>query len=132
MKKLPLILLAVLILALALTAYIGRNPSVVKLDEGDAGKTIQLTTGDHLEVTLEGNPTTGYTWEVVSGQELLEQLEDVEFVAASQQMVGSSGKMRFEFKAVSVGEGALQLIYQRPFERDVEPEQTFSVQVNVK
>jgi inhibitor of cysteine peptidase len=122
----------VLILALALTAYIGRNSSLVKLDEGDAGKTIQLSTGDHLEVTLAGNPTTGYTWEVVSGQELLEQIDDVEFLAASQQMVGSGGKMRFEFKAVSAGEGELELIYQRPFERDVEPEQTFSVQINVK
>jgi inhibitor of cysteine peptidase len=132
MKKLPMILLVVLLLGLMTAAYFGRDRSVIKLEETDSGKTIELSMGDHIEVALEGNPTTGYTWEVVSGQELLEQVSEAEFVAASQQMVGAGGQMRFEFKAIAPGTAVLQLVYLRPFERDVEPLQTFSIRLNVK
>jgi inhibitor of cysteine peptidase len=132
MKKLPMILLVVFLLGLITVAYLGRDRSVIKLEETDSGKTIELSMGDHIEVVLESNPATGYTWEVVSGQDLLEQVSEAEFVAASQQIVGAGGQMRFAFKAVAPGTTSLQLVYLRPFERDVEPQQAFSVQLNVK
>jgi inhibitor of cysteine peptidase len=132
MKKLRMILLVILLFGLFLSAYIGRIPAMVKIDAGDAGKTIQLSAGDTLEVSLEGNPSTGYTWEIVSGLDLLEQEVEPEFSAASQQVVGSSGIVRFEFKPVSTGETVLELVYLRPFERDLDPLQTFSVNLVVK
>jgi inhibitor of cysteine peptidase len=132
MKKLPILILFLLLVALLVSAYIGRNSSVTQINLDDAGKTIQLTIGDKLEVNLEGNPSTGYTWEVLSGQELLEQSEEIEFTAASQQLVGSSGEMRFEFEAIAAGETTLTMGYLRPFERDIDPLQTYSVSVIVK
>jgi inhibitor of cysteine peptidase len=132
MKKLPILLLVLLLVALLVSAYIGRNSAVIQINQDDAGKTIQLTTGDKLEVYLEGNPSTGYVWETLSGQELLQQSSDMEFAAASQQLVGSSGEMRFEFEAIAAGETTLQMVYLRPFERDVDPLLTYSVNIIVK
>jgi predicted secreted protein len=90
MKKLPMILLVVLLLGLMTAAYFGRDRSVIKLEETDSGKTIETSMGDHIEVALEGNPTTGYTWEVVSGQELMEQVSEAEF-CSSQPADGRCG-----------------------------------------
>jgi inhibitor of cysteine peptidase len=132
MKKLPILFLVLLLVALLVSAYIGRNSAVIQINQDDAGKTIQLSTGDKLEVYLEGNPSTGYIWEVLSGQELLQQSSDMEFTAASQQLVGSSGEMRFEFEAIAAGEAALQMVYLRPFERDIDPLQSYSVNIIVK
>ena len=132
MKRLPILLLIIVLAALAISAYIARNPSVIRINEADAGKTIELSTGDTLELSLEGNPTTGYTWEVLSGQALLEQMSEVEFSAASQQLVGSSGQMLFKFEAVAAGETILEMAYLRPFERDVEPLQSYSINIFVK
>jgi inhibitor of cysteine peptidase len=131
-KKLPILLLVLLLVALLVSAYIGRNSAVIQINQYDAGKTIQLSTGDKLEVYLEGNPSTGYVWEVLSGQDLLQQSSDMEFTAASQQLVGSSGEMRFEFEAIAAGESALQMVYLRPFERDIDPLQTYTVNIIVK
>ena len=46
-------------------------PSKVKLDKTHASKTFDLSKGGMLEVTLDGNPTTGYSWRLHSGNEAL-------------------------------------------------------------
>jgi predicted secreted protein len=40
----------------------GLPPKVRWLTEADAGRTIELRTGDRLSISLGGNPTTGYSW----------------------------------------------------------------------
>ncbi len=98
---------------------------------GDAGKTISLSVGDTLEVTLEGNPTTGYNWEAANLEtSIVKQAGDVAFTPASTA-IGASGQVVLRFEAVGSGETTLQLVYHRSWETGVAPLQTYEVTVQV-
>ncbi len=108
----------------------------INVDEDDADGQVELEQGQILVVTLESNPTTGYRWEVVETQEsILEQMGEAEFKPSETggpPMVGAGGWEIFRFKAISVGQMTLQLVYHRPWEEGVEPLKTFSLQVVVR
>ena len=126
-----------LLLVLGVTMVLSgcQNPFVkgpVKLTETDAGSTVEMNVGDMLEVMLEGNPTTGYDWEMASGDAaVLEQLGASTYKADSDLM-GSGGQVTLRFEAVAAGQTTLQLVYHRPWETDEPPAQTFEVSVIVK
>jgi inhibitor of cysteine peptidase len=104
----------------------------VTLGEKDAGRTVELRAGQALEITLPGNPTTGYLWEVASvDAAVLKAVGEPQFKADSSA-VGSGGQITLRFEAASAGQTALQLIYHRSFEKDVPPAKTFEVTVVVK
>lgn len=105
--------------------------STIRLTEADAGRTIALRIGDRLEVTLPGNPTTGFAWEVDTlNTSIMRQIGAAEFVASSSAL-GSAGDIILRFEAVGAGQTELKLIYQRPFEQTTPPAQTFAVTVLV-
>jgi len=107
-------------------------PSSRTITEQDAGKTIEVSQGETLTVLLEGNPTTGYTWELASEDlAILKQVGEPAFTPESGG-VGSGGKVSLTFEAVAAGQAPLKLIYHRPFEPDEPPVQTFEVTVVVK
>lgn len=123
-----LLLLAALILAACKPA--GSDP--VTINEQDAGKTIELKTGETLIVALDGNITTGYNW--VSAHiepAVLKQVGEAEVTPESDQ-IGAPGKINLKFKAVEKGQATLHLDYKRPWEKGVTPEKTFEVTVVVK
>ena len=107
------------------------NEEPVRITEADAGSAVELHLGQTLEVALPGNPTTGYTWEVVPGAEsVLEQQGELAFEAESE-LLGAGGVMTLSFEANGQGEATLSLIYHRTFEPGVAPLQTFEVTVLV-
>jgi inhibitor of cysteine peptidase len=123
-------LLAGLLLVLAACSSTGGNP--LMLTEKNDGQNVQMSNGQQLVVTLEGNPTTGYTWEVDTiDQAILKQIGEPEFKASSGAL-GAGGLMTLQFQAVSQGETPLRLVYHRPWEQDIAPEKTFEVNVVVK
>ena len=69
MLMLPLIAIVIvgLLCACSATAAPAPTPSTKQLTEVDAGRSIELRGGDKPEVTLPGNPTTGFQWEVSVG-----------------------------------------------------------------
>jgi inhibitor of cysteine peptidase len=102
------------------------------LTEDDNSRSIELDSGQKLSISLEGNPTTGYTWEVESPDSgPLEQLGEPEFEASSEA-IGAGGRITLHFQATSPGETSLRLVYHRPWEQGVPPEKTFEVKVSVK
>lgn len=126
-----------LLLVLGVTMVLSgcQNPFVTgptQLTEKDAGRTVEMKAGDTLQVTLEGNPTTGYDWERASGDEaVLEQLGASTYKADSD-LIGSGGQVTLRFEAVAAGQTTLQLVYHRPWETDEPPAETFEVTVVVK
>ena len=137
-KKMYLIggaLIAVLILVGLLLAYTPREggnqaSGEVQLAAADSGRTIELTTGQVVTITLEANPTTGYTWEVVeapSGQ-VMRQVGEIEFESESDA-IGAGGVQIIRFEVVNAGQTSLTLVYHRPWETDVEPLDAFSIKV---
>ena len=102
----------------------------VNLDANDNGSQVELKTGQTLVISLEGNPTTGYTWEVDKVDEgVLRQVGEAEFEPESDA-VGAGGVQILHFEPVSSGQTSLDLVYHRSWE-DEQPQETFSIQVTV-
>ena len=126
---------ALLILLVALTVATGCSPQQqeVKASIADDGREMQLKKGQTLVVTLEANPTTGYSWEVAEplDEQVLRQAGEPEFKPESD-LVGAGGVQILRFEAVNAGKTTLRLAYRRSWEKDVEPLNTFSIQVVVR
>jgi predicted secreted protein len=128
-------LFAQLILILITGTLVGCKPAgaeTIYIGEQDAGKTVELKTGDTLVVSLDGNITTGFNW-IPASQDpaLLEPVGDLEVTPANEEL-GAPGKIVFQFKAIAEGQTFLHLDYKRPWEESVAPERTFEVNVVVK
>jgi len=123
----------ILMFGLLLTALSACGASnEVKLDVGDDGSQVELNAGQTLVVSLEGNPTTGYTWEAAElDEQVLQQVGEAEFKPESDA-IGAGGMQTLRFETVNSGQTTLNLVYRRPWEEDVEPSETFSVQVVVR
>jgi inhibitor of cysteine peptidase len=107
------------------------SQAAVILSEEDAGSTAELRVGDMMDVVLDGNPTTGFSWETAAIDEsVLKQLGEPGFEPHSS-LIGSGGKFTFRFQAVASGQTLLRLVYHRPWE-SVPPEKTFEVTVVVQ
>lgn len=107
-------------------------PGPITLDKSDNGRQLEMTKGQDLTITLEGNPTTGYGWEVAEvDKSILRQTAEIEYKPVSD-LVGAPSRATVRFEAVGAGQSLLELVYRRPWEEGVEPIDSFSVQVNVR
>ncbi len=128
-KLFNVMLVTVTIAVLAACGAAGSD--TVKVGAQEAGSTVHVKQGGTLEVTLTGNPTTGYTWEVGPGSGNLVVLQGEPEFKADSSALGSGGTMTLRFKAVSKGTAPLKLIYHRTFEPNVAPLETFEIAVVV-
>lgn len=104
----------------------------IKLDIGDNGSTVELNKGQVLVISLESNPSTGFTWEVAElDTHILHQIGETEFQPGSNAP-GAPGMQILRFEAENAGQTPLKLVYHRPFETDMPPLRTFSIQVIVR
>jgi inhibitor of cysteine peptidase len=137
MKKLPestqkVQLFVCLIICAALAACGAQGMDSLTLTQKDAGTTVHVKQGANVNISLEGNPTTGYTWEVApGGSGVLAQQGEPTFKPDSNA-IGSGGMVTLQFKAAQAGTTNLKLIYHRTFEPNVAPLNTFEVTIDVK
>lgn len=128
-----LVLLYSMILAFANLSEGATN--VVALTVFDNDKTLAIQIGQRVEITLKGNPTTGYVWSVAGlSSNTVEQVGEIEYRrdAAGKGMVGVGGVFVATFKAVKPGKTMVRMEYRRPWEKDVPPVETFAVTLDVK
>lgn len=118
-----LLSIALIILLVGCTEDQTPMPKEVQLTEKglacEPGSSVGLNVSDTLVLVLDGNPSTGYTWEVgfyTAG--VIEPAGEPEYQPNSN-LVGAGGTYTFRFLAVGEGESVLRLIYHRPFEKDV-------------
>jgi inhibitor of cysteine peptidase len=124
--------LCVLIISIFMLSNMGNTlaDESMKLNENDAGKTVEIAVGDALEIILPANPTTGYVWEVNSlGLNVL-RLGETNFI--NDTAIGSSGMEVIKFQAIAAGKSTVKLIFHRPFEQNIPPLKTFEVTVIIK
>ena len=103
----------------------------VTVTDANNGGSVSMQQANTLVVSLAGNPTTGYTWQVDPANALLTQLGDPVYTPASAA-IGASGTQTFRFQPTGAGATTLQMVYRRPWETGVPPAETFSVQVTVQ
>ena len=80
------------------------------------GQKIEVPVGVTFIITVDANPTTGYTWEVGFDQSLLKMVK--RYTASQPSMVGSGGSESFEFEGLKKGDTEVYLNYKRPFEQN--------------
>lgn len=130
MKLKPVLCLAVLGFLLASCNLSGGK--VIKAGEESNGQSIELKADQKLQVSLAGNPTTGYNWDLVEyDQSVLKQVGDMKYKADSK-LIGSGGVMTFTFEALASGNTTIKLIYHRSWETDVPPEKSYELIITVK
>jgi len=100
------------------------------LDAADSLSDVSLDVGDQLDVELESNPTTGYSWELGPLPDGL-QLVSSDFEEPGGSLVGASGTQRFVFDVVGLGNGILRFEYVRVFEDPVVAEQIVEYVVTI-
>ena len=117
--------------ALVITTGCSSRPA--KLTSVDDGKTISAKVGEQIVVALDGNPSTGYTWEAKDlDASMLQQVGEASFKSSNSGLVGAGGTLTLTFKTLKTGTTALALVYHRPWEKDVKPIRSFVVTVIIK
>lgn len=76
----------------------------------------RLWVGGLLEVTLDGNHTTGYSWQLAGNQSGILRLEKQEYISDHSSLCGSPGSFHWVFRAVKPGREMLEFRYYRPWE----------------
>ena len=131
MHKTRIIILLLFVTILSACAQSKHNTPANVITSNDSGTKVKFHQGQTFSVSLWGNSSTGYLWEVVPESEsILVQQGYPQFVPDSNA-VGSGGMYTFTFNMIAVGNATLQLIYHRPWETGVPPLQTFEVNVTV-
>jgi predicted secreted protein len=102
------------------------------ITDGDKGASVQLKTGDILEVHLRSNPTTGYMWYVHPKSTPLLKLIGQSQTQAAQPGVGRPIFQIFQFQAVGAGDGVLLLHYIRTWEKPLPAEEQFDLHVAIR
>jgi inhibitor of cysteine peptidase len=86
-------------------------------------------------ITLASNPSTGYSWTVsgVPDSAVLSQDGDITYAATNPDVVmpGSGGSETVRFTATAAGTTTIVLDYRRPWETDVPPVETVTIDVTV-
>ena len=110
----------------------GCGPRQNKLTMADNGTNRDIGVGGQIIVELNGNPSTGYTWEAKDLDVGILQQVGTGFKSSNPGMVGAGGTLTLTFKALKAGVTTLTLVYHRPWEKDVKPLSTFVVTITIK
>lgn len=87
-----------------------------------------------VEVTLEGNATTGYMWSCIPDNSGVYEVSKEDYVPykTSKGMAGTGGQYKAVLVPVKQGTGSVRFIYQRAWEDSPIEEKTFTVNVDEK
>lgn len=99
------------------------------LNERDRDRTVEVPRGGVLDVRLQENPTTGYSWTVEAANGL-EQVGD-SFEAGSAAL-GAAGVHVLRFRAARPGSLELRLKHWREWEGEASVTNRFGARIIVK
>jgi inhibitor of cysteine peptidase len=138
MKRNPLFLTALLAVILLNACSNPQSvqvspPEQLPITTSDNGTKVNAFVGQELVITLEGNPSTGYTWETKDlDPSMFLQVGEPKFTSSNPNLVGSGGQQTLTIRILKTGTATLTLVYHRPSETGVAPADTFTVELLVK
>ncbi|KJU84691.1 proteinase inhibitor I42, chagasin [Candidatus Magnetobacterium bavaricum] len=118
------------------SAMVQSDAANVKLDIGNNGEQITVKEGTIIEIVLEGNPTTGYSW-------FIQNLETKYVVLISEKTspkhspseyphrVGGSTHFIWHFKTITKGNTEIKLNYYRSWEGISSAVEHFKIKVTI-
>jgi inhibitor of cysteine peptidase len=108
--------------------------AVVTLTEANTGGVIEIGQGDVIDLRLYENATTGFRWQLVQADGLVEEpaLDTLDRrVPEEPPMMGAGGMRVFRFRARTPGRGRLELKLWREFEGDASIVKRFASDVMI-
>jgi inhibitor of cysteine peptidase len=131
MKKRMLFAVVAVVLVVAAVVTVG----LLKASGGDkvTGDTFETTVGKTFSITLDANPTTGYSWAQSIKDSTVVAFVKNAYVAETRdpQVVGGGGTDTFTFKALAKGMTVISLRYARSWETGA-PAQARVIAITVK
>ncbi len=126
MKK--LLLLAMSVLVAAILAF-GCAPAKVET-YGESAQAVQSRVSSEFIISLESNPTTGYSWQESHDDSMVKLVEKKlePGAGAKQGLAGAGGVENFRFKAVMAGKTQITLTYKRPWEQQSVKQKIFTIE----
>lgn len=97
----------------------------------DGDREVTLQKGQDLKVELEANPTTGYSWEILTSDGGVARAIGEPEYASSSAAVGAGGLQTFRVRALSEGKEEIKFRYRRPWEKGKEPAIIYTVHLTV-
>jgi inhibitor of cysteine peptidase len=106
----------------------------IDLTESDSGAKLDVDRGTTLVIRLPANPTTGYSWSLVTSGNSVQSQGEPTFVqsASAGERIGVGGTETWSFTAQESGEQELRFEYRRAWERDVPPAKSLSYSIRVR
>ena len=108
----------------------------VWVTEEDSGGTVTIGLDDSLIVALDSNPTTGFSWALVSisNTSVVMNVSN-EYIPnptpTGEPIVGSGGEEIWTFAPQAAGTSTIEMMYARPWE-SVEPAARLNITVTVE
>ncbi|MEI8354807.1 MAG: protease inhibitor I42 family protein [Deltaproteobacteria bacterium] len=103
----------------------------LELTVKESGRSISLPVGEPLSITLAGNPTTGYIWELAEVERTVLAPDPEPLYVPDSSLTGAGGRYTFRLFPLKAGSTAVKLEYRRPWEKGVAPVQRFDLTVTV-
>jgi len=131
LKRIIIISLILLILVLSLSSCLVTGKTLTEKNNGDS---LNLKINDTVEIKLESNPTTGYSWFLNDNvDETIVSITSPEFMESKkdEELVGAGGYEIFTIKAISKGKTDIILNYERSWEEGIEPLETFEITISI-
>jgi inhibitor of cysteine peptidase len=103
---------------------------MLELNESFNEQHVDMPIGEIFEIRLPENPTTGFQWSLKSsGEPVCVPLGNV--FEPTNGPPGHGGSHYWRFQAAQVGQVNIELVYQRPWERDEKHGEKFTLHVRV-
>jgi len=131
-RRILVMALAAGLVAFSSACSTGGNKGRGSFTETDSGKTFATSPGATFDIRLKGNYTTGYSWNIVTCDKNIVQPTSSQYTPNQPQLTGSGGVQHYTFNIVGKGQTTLKIAYQRVWEKDVAPAQTFTLQIDSK
>jgi len=100
--------------------------------EADNGKDVTMKKGDTICLKLRAQLGTGFGWYVEKSAPNLKQLGSPQQMHEKKGEPGAVEFQVYQFTAQDAGKGAIELVYKRPWVKNVQPEKSFKVSVSVQ
>jgi inhibitor of cysteine peptidase len=104
------------------------------LGENNSGSSIRLSLNKNLVISLASNPSSGFSWRLLAiNTTILKKIGANKYVPSKgdEMTPGSGGREQLTFRAIMKGTTLLKLGYSQPWDHQAEPEEIFTLEVEV-
>lgn len=124
-----ILVVAGLLVAFGASVMLPSQSVAVSVGAGDNGNMVSMSEGSLIKVSLDENPSTGYSWNesVTPGLTIV----DSKYVSSGSGLVGAGGVHEWTIKASGKGEQQFSAIYKRSWEPIADNETTFTLNISV-